>query len=70
MPVAPLAELALSTTGTPSVIVKVTGLLPVSAPALVAVKVTLYIPAVVGVPEITPVLGLVTLSPGGRPEAP
>ena len=34
-------------------------------PELVALIVTLYVPAVVGVPEITPVL-VFTLKPGGN----
>ena len=49
-------------------IVKVSVALPVP-PALVALIVTLYVPAVVGVPEITPVL-VFTLKPGGKPVAP
>ena len=56
-------------TGADSEMVKVTILLPVSRPALVAVTVELYVPSEVGVPEITPVL-VFTLSPGGKPEAP
>ena len=56
---------ALVMTGTPRVMVNVTVLLPVSAVALVAVNVTLYTLAVVGVPEITPVL-VTKDSPAGR----
>ena len=48
-------------------IVKVSVALPVP-PALVALIVTLYVPAVVGVPEIKPVLVL-TLRPAGNPVA-
>jgi hypothetical protein len=43
-------------------------LLPVPL-ALVAVIVTVYVPAVVGVPEITPVL-VFTVRPGGNGLAP
>jgi len=38
-------------------------------PELVALIVTLYVPAVVGVPEITPV-PVFTLKPAGNPVAP
>ena len=54
-------------TGVAGLIVKVSVALPVP-PALVALIVTLYVPAVVGVPEITPVL-VFTLKPVGRPAA-
>lgn len=37
-------------------------------PALVALIVTLYVPVVVGVPEINPVVGS-TVRPGGKPVA-
>ena len=47
--------------------VKVSVALPVP-PALVALMVTVYVPAVVGVPEINPVL-VFTVSPPGRPVA-
>ena len=47
--------------------VKVKVALPVP-PALVALMVTLYVPAVVGVPEINPVL-VFTDRPAGRPVA-
>jgi len=48
-------------------IVKVSVALPVP-PALVALIVTVYVPAVVGVPEIKPV-EVLTDSPDGRPVA-
>ena len=48
-------------------IVTVNVALPVP-PALVALMVTLYVPAVVGVPEISPVL-VFTLKPVGSPIA-
>ena len=48
-------------------IVKVSVALPVP-PALVALIVTLYVPAVVGVPEITPVV-VFTVNPPGSPVA-
>jgi len=54
-------------TGGGGLIVKVSVALPVP-PALVALIVTLYVPAVVGVPEINPVL-VSTLKPAGRPIA-
>lgn len=66
---APEAVVELVMTGADSEMVKVTILLPVSRPALVAVTVELYVPFEVGVPDITPVL-VFTLSPGGKPEAP
>ena len=47
--------------------VKVSVALPVP-PALVALIVTLYVPAVVGVPEITPVV-VFTVNPPGSPVA-
>jgi hypothetical protein len=53
--------------GTGLLIVKVRVAVPVP-PGLVALMVTLYIPAVVGVPEITPVL-VFTVRPAGRPVA-
>ena len=67
-PVAPFAEPELTTGGT-AVIVNVTVLLPVP-PALVAVTVALYVPGVVGMPVIAPVMGFTTLRPGGKPVAP
>jgi hypothetical protein len=54
-------------TGVAGLIVKVSVWLPVP-PALVALIVTVYVPAVVGVPEINPVLVL-TLKPAGNPVA-
>ena len=48
-------------------IVKVSVALPVP-PALVALIVTVYVPAVVGMPEINPVLVLI-LKPAGSPVA-
>ena len=48
-------------------IVKVSVALPVP-PALVALIVTPYVPAVVGVPEITPVV-VFTVNPPGSPVA-
>ena len=47
--------------------VKVSVALPVP-PALVALMVTVYVPAVVGVPEINPVL-VFTVRPAGNPVA-
>jgi hypothetical protein len=54
-------------TGFAGLMVRVSVALPVP-PALVALIVTLYVPAVVGVPEINPVLVL-TLTPAGNPVA-
>ena len=54
-------------TGGGGLIVKVNVALPVP-PALVALIVTLYVPAVVGVPEINPVL-VFTVKPAGSPVA-
>ena len=54
-------------TGAGGLIVKVNVALPVP-PALVALIVTLYVPAVVGVPEITPVV-VFTVNPPGSPVA-
>ena len=48
-------------------IVKVSVALPVP-PGLVALIVTVYVPGVVGVPEINPVL-VFTVKPAGRPVA-
>ena len=64
----PVAELALVMTGGGGLIVKVKVALPVP-PELVALIVTLYVPAVVGVPEITPVV-VFTVKPAGSPLAP
>ena len=52
--------------GTGLLIVRVSAALPVP-PALVALMVTLYIPAVVGVPEIKPVLVFTDRPAGSRP---
>ena len=54
-------------TGVAGLIVKVSVALPVP-PELVALMVTLYVPAVVGVPEIKPVL-VFTVKPAGNPAA-
>jgi hypothetical protein len=54
-------------TGAGGLIVKVNVALPVP-PALVALIVTVYVPAVVGVPEIKPVL-VSTVKPAGSPVA-
>jgi hypothetical protein len=54
-------------TGAGGLIVKVNVALPVP-PALVALMVTLYVPAVVGVPEIKPVF-VFTVKPAGNPVA-
>ena len=54
--------------GAESDMVNTTVWLPVLV-ALVADTVVLYVPAVVGVPEITPVL-VSTLNPGAKPDAP
>jgi hypothetical protein len=54
-------------TGVGGLIVKVSVWLPVP-PALVALMVTVYVPTVVGVPEIKPVLAS-TLKPAGSPVA-
>ena len=54
-------------TGVAGLIVMTSVALPVP-PALVALMVTLYVPAVVGVPEINPVL-VFTDKPAGSPVA-
>jgi hypothetical protein len=54
-------------TGFAGLIVKVNVALPVP-PALVALIVTVYVPAVVGVPEIKPVV-VFTVKPAGNPVA-
>ena len=65
----PFAVVALVMTGGGGLTtVRVSVALPVP-PALVALRVTVYVPAVVGVPEINPVL-VFTLKPVGRPIAP
>jgi len=53
--------------GTGLLIVKVSVALPVP-PALLALMATVYVPAVVGVPEITPVV-VFTANPAGSPVA-
>ena len=63
----PLAVVALVMTGGGGLIVKVKVALPVPL-LLVALMLTLYVPAVVGVPEINPVL-VFTLKPAGSPVA-
>jgi hypothetical protein len=55
--------------GTGLLIVKVTGFVMVPQLLNVALRVTLYVPVVVGVPEITPV-AVFTVRPGGNPVAP
>ena len=60
----PLAVVGLVMTGAPERIVMVRVAVPVP-PELVALIVTLYVPAVVGVPEMRPVL-VFTLRPAGR----
>ena len=67
MPTVPVAVRELVITGGGGLMVKVSVALPVP-PALVALIVTLYVPAVVGVPEINPVL-VFTLRPAGNPTA-
>ena len=54
-------------TGFAGLMVKVNVALPVP-PELVALMVTLYVPAVVGVPEIRPVV-VFTVKPAGNPVA-
>ena len=54
-------------TGVAGLIVKVSVWLPVP-PALLALIVAVYVPAVVGVPEIKPVL-VFTVKPAGNPVA-
>jgi hypothetical protein len=57
----------VTTGGGGLLIVKVNVALPVP-PELVALMVTLYVPAAVGVPEITPVV-VFTVNPPGSPVA-
>ena len=64
----PLAVVALVITGAATAIVSVSVAFPVPAP-FVALSVTVDVPAVVGVPEINPVV-LLTDSPLGNPVAP
>ena len=63
----PPAELALVMDGGVGLMVKVKAAEPVP-PALVALKVILEVPAVVGVPEIKPEVVSI-FNPAGRPEA-
>ena len=63
----PVAVPALEMTGAGGLIVRVSVLVPVPPP-LVALKLTLEVPAVVGVPEIKPVVVL-TVRPAGSPVA-
>jgi hypothetical protein len=62
-----LAEVALVITGAAVVIVSVRVALPVP-PALVALSVTVELPAAVGVPETNP-LAVFTDKPAGKPAA-
>ena len=64
----PLAVVALVMTGGGGLIVKIKVALPVPL-LLAALIVTLYVPAVVGVPEIAPVV-VFTVKPAGSPAAP
>jgi hypothetical protein len=68
VPTVPLAEVALLMTGFATETVNVKVALPVP-PALIALRVTEDVAAVVGVPDITPVAVLID-SPAGRPVAP
>ena len=63
----PLAAVRLVITGAAELTVRVRLALPVP-PELVALTVAIEVPAVVGVPEINPVVPL-TASPGGKPLA-
>ena len=67
LPVAALAAVELVITGAAelTVIVKLALAVP---PELVALTVAIEVPAIVGVPEINPVVGL-TASPDGKPVA-
>ncbi len=62
-----MAVPALEITGVAGLAVKVNVLVPVP-PALVALSVTLEVPAVVGVPEMSPVAVLID-RPAGNPVA-
>jgi hypothetical protein len=66
-PTCPVVVRELVMTGGAGLMVKVKVALPVP-PALVALIVTLDVPAVVGVPEINPVL-VFTVKPAGNPVA-
>ena len=67
VPTIPLAVAALVITGVAGLMVIVTVFDPVP-PALIALTVEVYVPAVVGVPVIAPV-EVFTESPAGRPLA-
>ena len=66
-PMVPPAAVELVITGTAELIVSARLALAVP-PELVALTVAIEVPAVVGVPQINPVVGL-TASPGGKPVA-
>ena len=68
VPTVPFAVPALVITGAARLTVSVRVALPVPVP-LVALIVTLEVPAAVGVPETRPVL-VFTVIPAGRPVAP
>ena len=67
LPTAPLTAVELVIAGAAELTVSVRLALPVP-PALVALTVTGEVPAVAGVPESNPVVGL-TVSPDGKPVA-
>jgi hypothetical protein len=67
LPVVPLATVEPVITGAAELIVRVKLALAVP-PELVALTVTIDVPAAVGVPEINPVV-LLTASPEGKPVA-
>ena len=68
MPTTPLAVPLLVITGEATATVKVRGEVPVPPP-LVALNVTVEVPAAVGVPEIRPEV-VFTARPAGNPDAP
>jgi hypothetical protein len=68
VPTVPLADVALVITGVAALIVSFRVAFPVP-PLLVALMVTVEVPAAVGVPEIDPVEPL-TARPAGKPVAP
>ena len=68
LPTVPLAVVALVITGAAGLMVSASVALPVP-PLLVALSVTVDVPAVVGVPEINPDV-LFTDNPAGNPVAP
>ena len=69
MPTTPVAVSRLLITGGGGLLIVKTSVSVSVPPALVAEIVMLEVPAVVGVPEMTPVVVLM-LSPAGRPVAP